>query len=103
MDLAALYQAARVHVLSPFFETTGLVSLEAALSGCRVATTNRSREYLLDHATYLDPADAASIARAIEQAWCRPDDPALRERVLARYIWASVARATRGAYERIAS
>ena len=66
-DLAALYQKARVHVLPSCFETTGLVSLEAALSGCRIATTNRgfAREYLLDHATYLDPADPASIAQIV--------------------------------------
>ena len=104
-ELRALYQAARVHVLPSFFETTGLVSLEAALSGCRIATTERgfAREYLGDYATYLNPADPASIARAVNDAWHRQDDPALRERVMTHYTWPSVAAATRAAYERIAS
>ena len=46
--LADLYQGARVHILPSWFETTGLVSLEAALSGCSVVSTERghAEEYL---------------------------------------------------------
>ena len=40
-ELAGLYRRARVHVVPSWFETTGLVSLEAALSGCSIATTDR--------------------------------------------------------------
>lgn len=99
-ELRALYQGARVHVLPSWFETTGLVSLEAALAGCNVVSTDRgyASEYLADLADYLDPSDPRSIARAIERAWCRKLSERLRERVLANYTWATVARLTAQAY-----
>ncbi|MGO9098872.1 MAG: glycosyltransferase, partial [Mycobacterium sp.] len=40
-DLIPLYQQARVHVLASWFETPGLVSLEAAMAGCAIVSTNR--------------------------------------------------------------
>ena len=56
-ELADLYHGARVHLLPSWFETTGLVSLEAALSGCSVVSTSlgHAREYLDDLAWYCDP------------------------------------------------
>ena len=48
---------AAVHVLPSWFETTGLVSLEAAATGCAVVTTNRGyvKEYFGDLVFYCDP------------------------------------------------
>lgn len=40
-ELRELYRGARVHALPTWFETTGLVSLEAALSGCSLVSTSR--------------------------------------------------------------
>ena len=99
--LRAIYQSARVHVLPSFFETTGLVSLEAALSGCNVATTDRgfAREYFGEHATYLDPSNSRSIAAAVEAAWHRSDASRLQKHVLENYTWAAVAEATNAGYE----
>ena len=39
--LAAVYAAAKVHVLASWYETPGLASLEAAACGCRVVSTDR--------------------------------------------------------------
>lgn len=102
-ELPALYRSARVHVLPSWFETTGLVSLEAALSGCSVVTTSRGHasEYLGDLAWYCDPADPASIVRAVDQAWSTPPPPELRQRVLARYTWEEVGKATLAAYSAV--
>jgi glycosyltransferase involved in cell wall biosynthesis len=99
-DLAALYRSARVHVLPSWFETTGLVSLEAALSGCNIVSTSRghAREYFGDLAWYCDPADRRSIRDAVFAAWNAPPTPALRERILANYTWEHTARATVDAY-----
>ncbi len=99
-ELADLYRHARVHVLPSWFETTGLVSLEAALSGCSVVTTSRgfAREYLEDLAWYCDPADSGSVLSAVQSAWASPPDPALRQRVLEHYTWRHVAEATMAAY-----
>ena len=65
--VVALYRSARVHVLPSWFETTGLVSLEAGLCRCDVREHNRghAREYLGDFAWYCDPADPASICSAV--------------------------------------
>jgi len=101
--LARLYRGARVHVLPSWFETTGLVSLEAALSGCSVVSTSRghAREYLGDDAWYCDPGVPGSILEAVRQAWDQPPPAALRERVLARYTWTHVAEATLAAYDAV--
>ncbi len=98
--LPALYQSARVHVLPSWFETTGLSSLEAALSGCNVVTTSRGHasEYFGDLAWYCDPADPATIRDAVLKAFHAQRRPGLAERVLARYTWAHTAEATLEAY-----
>ena len=105
-DLPALYASARVHVLPTWFETTGLSSLEAALSGCSIVTTSRghAREYFGDLTRYCDPAEPASIRRAVDEALTDPAPPAaLRERILDHYTWDHVARATIDAYLSIPS
>jgi len=99
-ELADLYRRARVHVVPSWFETTGLVSLEAALSGCSIATTDRGHagEYFDRYAWYLDPGVNDSILRAVRNAWDSPPSPELRERILDRYTWSHVAQATLAAY-----
>jgi glycosyltransferase involved in cell wall biosynthesis len=102
-QLVALYRSARVHVLPSWFETTGLVSLEAGLCGCNVVSTDRghAREYLDDLAWYCDPAVTGSIRSAVLEAWDSPPRPALRERILSSYTWEHVARATLDAYREV--
>ena len=69
-ELAPLYRASKVHALPSWSETTGLVSLEAALCGCNIVTTDRgyTRDYFGDMAWYCDPYDNRSIRRAVEAA-----------------------------------
>jgi glycosyltransferase involved in cell wall biosynthesis len=99
-ELADLYAGARVHVVASWFETTGLVSLEAALSGCSIVSTSRghAREYLDRFATYCDPGRPDSVLAAVRQAWAAPPSPELRQRILDRYTWSHVAEATVAAY-----
>jgi glycosyltransferase involved in cell wall biosynthesis len=99
-ELAELYGRARVHVLPSWFETTGLVSLEAALSGCSIVSTSRghAHEYLDRFAAYCDPAEPDSIRSAVRLAWETPPSPELRHRILDRYTWTHVAQATLAAY-----
>lgn len=102
-ELAELYRGARVHVLPSWFETTGLVSLEAALSGCGVVSTQRghAREYLGAGAWYCDPGSPSSIVEAVRRGWEHPPSPALRQHVLAHFTWKHVAEATMVAYRSI--
>jgi len=102
-ELRDVYARARVHVLPSWYETTGLVSLEAALSGCSVVSTDRghSREYLGDDALYCDPGDPRSIRRAVEMAYGRPPRSGLHERVLDNYTWQHTAAVTARAYRTV--
>ncbi|MBI2939859.1 MAG: glycosyltransferase [Chloroflexi bacterium] len=103
-ELASAYAAAAVHALPSWYETPGLVSLEAAAAGCAVVTTDRGSppEYFGSLADYCDPASPVSIAAAIAAARRRPRDGRLRAHVVERYTWAHAARATLGAYREVA-
>ena len=100
-ELAPLYSAAKVHVLPSWFETTGLVSLEAALCGCNIVTTERgyTQEYFQDSAWYCNPADPHSIRRAIEDAYHTPFRADLRTRILDNFTWEDTAAATLEGYK----
>ncbi|MEX2659941.1 MAG: glycosyltransferase [Acidimicrobiales bacterium] len=104
-DLPAFYGSAAVHALPSWYETTGLVSLEAAACGAKVVSTDRgyAREYLGDDAWYCDPADRRSIASAVDQAMEAPFESALRDRVMTQFTWEQAGKATVQAYERVLS
>jgi glycosyltransferase involved in cell wall biosynthesis len=101
-ELASAYAAARVHALVSWYDTPGLVSLEAALAGCRIVSTDRgsTREYLGDAVFYCDPGDEKSIRRAITAAWESKPNPELKARILEKYTWEEAARATYRGYRR---
>ena len=90
-------------MLPSWFETTGLVSLEAALCGCNIVSTSQgyARDYFADFAWYCDPARSSSIRDAVEQAWASPPRPKLIDRVLANYTWEHTARESLRAYEMV--
>lgn len=99
-ELAAYYGMARVHAVPSGFETTGLVSLEAALCGCNIVTTEvgYAREYFEDMAWYCNPYDLKSIRAAVTAALSEPPQTRLREHILNRYTWEHTAAATAAAY-----
>lgn len=102
-ELSSAYAAARVHALVSWYDTPGLVSLEAALAGCRIVSTDRgsAREYFGNAAEYCDPSDLNSICLAISRAWQAPYDPGLKEEVLKRFTWEHVAAATYRSYQTV--
>jgi glycosyltransferase involved in cell wall biosynthesis len=99
-DLVALYNSAKVHAVQSWFETTGLVSLEAALCGSSVVSTNRgyASEYLGTDAAYCDPGNVSDIARAVKQALSQPPSSSFIERVKEQYCWERTAEKTSEAY-----
>lgn len=101
--LSDYYARARVHALPSGFETTGLVSLEAAMCGCNLVTTNvgYAREYLGDLAWYCNPHDHDSIRTAVLAALAAPPQDGLRPRILDRYTWDHAAAATAAAYREL--
>ena len=99
-QIAGAYAAARVHVLPSWFETPGLASLEAAMAGCNIVSTDRgtAREYFGDLAWYCDPADVESIKAAVVAAYRAPRQPELAALVRERFTWDHAARVTAAAY-----
>lgn len=100
--LAAAYAEAKVHALPSWLETPGLASLEAALAGSNVVTTDRgcTKEYFADLAWYCSPADLSSIQSAVLEALNAPRSRALRERIRQRFTWEEAAKATLKGYEK---
>ncbi len=100
-ELRRLYQAASVHACVSWYETPGLVSLEAALSGCKLVVTpgGSTREYFGDDAFYCKPDDTASIRAAVERALAAEPPSQLAERVAREFNWDAAARQTLRAYE----
>ncbi len=101
--LASAYAACRCLALVSWFETPGLVALEAAASGTPLVLTNRgaTREYFGDFAHYVNPRHENGIRRAIETASEQSRDSALRQHVAERYDWAATARATWEVYQSV--
>lgn len=102
-DLAHAYAAAKVHALVSWYDTPGLSSLEAALAGCSVVSTDRgtAREYLGQDAFYCNPADPESIREAVTWALARPVSPALSQRVGQEYTWKRAGERTLAAYQEL--
>lgn len=102
-ELASAYAAARVHALVSWYDTPGLVSLEAGLAGCAIVTTDRggTREYFGDLVEYCQPDNLSSICDALEQAWRNPAPSALKERILKKYTWEQAAMETFQAYRQL--
>ena len=100
-EVRALYQRARVHVCPSWYETPGLVNLEAALCGCAVVATpdGSTREYLGQDVIWCRPDDRASIRLAVDTALRRADSGRLLDRIRLRYSWAEAARCTMAAYQ----
>jgi glycosyltransferase involved in cell wall biosynthesis len=103
--LESAYAVARVFALPSWFETPGLAALEAGLAGTAVVITpfGCAREYFGELAHYARPDRPRELARAIDRAWELGADPALRERIAARYSWSTVARITAEAYDEISA
>jgi glycosyltransferase involved in cell wall biosynthesis len=99
-ELIAIYKAAKVSVLASWFETTGLVSLEAAMLDCNVVVTKKGDtvEYFGDMAYYCEPGDIDSIRNAIDEAYNSPINPKLKQHICVNYTWEKAAQQTYEAY-----
>ncbi len=92
---------ARVHVCPSWYETPGLASLEAALSGCRIVVTpgGCTEEYYGDLAHYVAPDDRAALRNAVLDVLERPSSNLPTDDLRARCSWQAAARATLAGYE----
>ena len=104
-SLREIYAEARVHACPSWYETPGLVNLEAAACGCRLAVTSRgsTREHFGDEAEYCDPGDPDSIRNSVEKALARGPSLELAHRLGREYTWTAAAESTRKAYDQVLS
>lgn len=102
-DLSIIYQLAKVHILASWFETTGLVSLEAAYLGCNIVITNKGDqyEYFKDYAFYCNPNDVNSILLAVNKAYNTTYDVNIKRYILDNYTWDITAEKTVTAYNKV--
>lgn len=102
-ELKSAYAAAKVHVLPSWFETCGLVSLEAGLAGCNIVSTDRgyAKEYLKDFAWYCNPDDLNSIREVVIKAYHHPKSDQLKNHIIENFSWEKTAQKTLEAYHRV--
>jgi len=101
--LADAYAACGCLALTSWFETPGLVALEAAMQGTPLVLPagGCAEEYFGPMATYVNPNDLPGIRRAVLEAVNCPRSSELAQIVQTCYSWNAAAAATREAYERI--
>lgn len=99
-ELYLLYKQCRVSVLPSWFETPGLVSLEAAAMGCNIAITDKgtTRDYFGDKAFYFD-LNKESILNKVQMAFDAPNNTELKQFVRTNYTWEKAAEQTLQAYK----
>ncbi|GAB4382666.1 MAG: glycosyltransferase [Salibacteraceae bacterium] len=98
--MVELISKCRVHCLPSWFETTGLVSLEAATLGCNIVVTDKGDtvDYFRKDAWYCDPGDTNSIKQAVLEAHRSAQSTTLRDRIRNEYTWKRAAEKTLEGY-----
>lgn len=97
--LVHIFTVARVHVLPSWFETTGLVSLEAAACGCNlvVSSLGDTQDYFKNYANYCTPDNVISILEAVDKAY-KADPTEFSAYVASNYTWKLAAEQTFNCY-----
>ncbi len=101
--LASAYAACGCLALVSWYETPGLVALEAGMSGVPLVLPEAgcASEYFGRHATYVRPDSSWDIRNAVLAALARGRSGELARHVRENFTWAKAAEATRRAYEKV--
>jgi glycosyltransferase involved in cell wall biosynthesis len=101
--LVGMYNSHSVHIVPSWFETTGLVTLEAALCGCNVVSTSRgyASEYFGSMAEYCEPSSLKSIRESVVRSLNKVPKQELVDRIRKNYSWTATAKATIACYQEL--
>lgn len=101
--IKAFYSHAKVHALPSFVETPGLSSLEAAVSGCNIISTDvgSAKEYFKDMAIYCSPYNEESIFKSVENSLKQENNTSLKSHILENYHWENCIKPLYESYKRI--
>lgn len=99
--LANIFSKATIFAVPSWFETTGLVYLEAIVAGCTniVASGERAQEYLGKNAVYCDPTNINSIENALKEAFKPTVSKGFRKEIVDKYNWENTAKQTFSVYK----
>ncbi|NLM97765.1 MAG: glycosyltransferase family 4 protein [Halanaerobiaceae bacterium] len=99
-ELLSFYKYYKVHVLASWYDTPGLVNLEAGLAGCKLVTTEKgtAREYLQDLAFYCNPADHEDIRNKVLAAYNAPVSDKLSIHILNNFTWSRIVKSLKKIY-----
>ena len=99
--LPQYYKVAKVHALVSWFETTGLVSLEAGAMKCNLVISKKgdTYDYFKDYAFYCEPDNIDSIRKALISAYELPFNENLYKLIVNNYTWEKAVQKTLQGYE----
>lgn len=100
-EIYKLYKVCKVSALPSWYDTPGLVSLEAAAMKCNLAVSSKgtTKEYFKNDAFYCEPDDIESIRLAVDKAYEKEKNVNLQKRIFKEYTWKKAAENTKKAYE----
>lgn len=101
--LIPYYREAEIHILPSWFETTGLVSLEAAYMGCKIVVSPNgdTRDYFDTYSSFCNPESPKSILKAIENEHNNEYNDGLKKRIDKEYNWKITAEKTFKVYQKV--
>ena len=101
--LCSAYAACGCLALTGWYETPGLVALEAAMTGTPLVLPRggSAHEYFGREAAYVTSDDMRGIRRAVLDAIERPRSKRIAARIQSSFTWKTAASATLEAYRRV--
>lgn len=101
--LMSAYAACNTFVLASWYDTPGLVALEAGLAGAKLVITGKgsTRDYFTDYAAFVNPRSVGEIRSAVLEKFKQPRTEALKLHIARNFLWKHVGQKTLEAYQKL--
>ena len=102
-DLKNYYKNCRVHMMVSWYDTPGLVNLEAGLAGSNLVLTDRgtTKDYFKDLAFYSSPLNIDLIKEKVKKAYYKDPENKIKKLILENYTWDKIAIELKELYKEI--